>query len=212
MSKSTRYAVHCDKMTTAERLASEQKSGVIVYDTEDELFYKYNGVGWGAINDPNEIGTGWASYNDDQYTSGSPLVITAGSTVQLTNNAASSIKTHLPNGITDFWNSSTNVITPENSGDAYMLRVSFTAFTDNNNGLAESQLDIGGSQGIIDRRLINFPRGTGLGNARNISYTSLIFSLDTFLANGGTLQIEGITGTTSIYDISILIARIHKAG
>ncbi len=155
--------------------------------------------------------TGWAQYNDDQYTSGSPLVITAGSTVTLTNNGATSIKTHLPDGITDLYDTVTNKITPENIGDTYLLRIDFTTFTNSNNGLAELDLDIGGSQGVILRRLINFPRGTGLANAREYSSTSLVFTLDTFVANGGELKIVGINGITSVFDISFLISRASIA-
>lgn len=155
--------------------------------------------------------TGWAQYTDSVYTSSNVLSVSSGSTVTLSNNANSTITSQLPYGVSSFYNNTTNKITPENSGDFYVVRVDFTAYTDNNNGLFELQLDIGGGQGVIYQDTIDFPRGTGSGNAREISKTISLFSLDTFIANGGELKILSITGTTSIYDISFVISRVHKA-
>lgn len=158
-----------------------------------------------------EESTGWAQYKDDQYTSGSPLVISAGATTTLDNNAGSTITTQLPVGVTALYDSLTNKITPENSGDAYLVRVDFTAFTSSPSGLAKLQIDIGGAQGIIIDRGFTFPKGTGSGNAQDYSMTSLVYSLSTFVANGGTVQIESVTGDTSVYDINFVISRVHKA-
>jgi hypothetical protein len=208
--KNTRFAVDCDKMTTSERTSSQLRDGVIVYDTDLNAYYKVvNGV-W--VAEPTSASdTGWAQYKDTAYTSGSPLTVTQGSTVTLANNAGSTITSHLPSGVTAFYDGTTNKITPENSGDFYEVRIDFNAWTDNNNGLAVVKLDIGGSMGVILQRLVNFPRGTGSGNVRSYSTTTGIYTLDTFLANGGTLQIESITGTTTIYDINFVINRTHKA-
>lgn len=209
--KRTRYQVVADRVTTAERLSLEEKEGVIVYDTDLNLFAAYKNGGWQLFNDSESIGTGWAQYKDTVYTSGSPLTVTQGSTVVLSNNAGSTITSHLPTGVSAFYDGATNKITPENSGDFYEIRIDFNTWTNNNNGLAVIKLDIGGTQGVILQRLVNFPRGTGSGNVRSYSTTTGVYSLGTFVANGGELQIESITGTTTIYDITFVISRTHKA-
>jgi hypothetical protein len=155
--------------------------------------------------------TGWAQYKDNVYTSSNVLSITSGATVNLPNNAGSTITSQLPYGVTSFYDESTTKITPENSGDFYIIRVDFTAYTNNNNGLFEIQLDIGGLQGVIFSDTFDFPRGTGSANARKISTSIGFYTLDTFVANGGQFKIKGITGTTSIYDINFVVSRTHKA-
>ena len=68
---------------------------------------------------------GWAEYADDQYTSVSPLTITAGDTVTVFNNVASSITSDLPIGIDSLWNRTDSTIIAQNVGDAYTIRIDF---------------------------------------------------------------------------------------
>lgn len=165
-----------------------------------------------AINGGAEAaGTGWAQYSDTQYTSASPLTVAEGNTAVITNNAVNSITTHLPAGVTALYDPVTNKITPENSGDAYMIRVDFTAFSSNQSGLATLELDIGAPQNEILRRGFTFPKGAGLSNAIEVSTSSLIYTLDTFIANGGSLELRSDVGNTSIFDIGLVISRIHNA-
>lgn len=170
----------------------------------------FNGGGVGS-DGSNLAESGWAQYSDDQYTELSPLVISVGQRVKLSNNAANIINSQLPVGVSDFYDGTTEKITPDLVGDSYMLRVNFKAFTDDNNGYAELQLDIGGAQGVILERGLSFPRGTGPSNVRSFSTSSLIYTLGQFVSNGGELFIDNIRGTTSIYDISYVISRDHKA-
>lgn len=207
-SKRTRFRVATDNMTTVERLASQPRHGVIVYDTDLELLYKYNGSAWGAINDAEEIGTGWAAYNDGVYTSSNKLVISSGSTTALNNNAATVINNHLPTGVSAFYNGTTKKITPENNGDSYIIRVSFKTSNSSKSGIGELILDIGATDPVLNRTLV-FPKDANTES--RVSSTNLIFSLATFLTNGGDLKVEAITGNISIWDIEYLITRVHKA-
>lgn len=155
------------------------------------------------------IGTGWAQYADDSLSSGSPQVVNEGVTAVLTNNAANVISSQLPNGVTSLYDGAK--ITPENSGDMYMIRINLTAFTSSQNGVLEIALDIGGTQNVILAKDVSFPRGTGLANARDISESFLVYSLGTFVANGGEIKVTSVTGNTSIYDVTYVISRVHKA-
>lgn len=154
-------------------------------------------------------GTGWASYSDTIYTSSVTFDVDAGETLTLPNNAGSVINTYLPSGISAFYDGGTNKITPENVGDAYVVRSSFIAQNDNQNGLFDIELDIGGSQGVILAQTVDFPRGNNTD--RFFTGSSLVFTLSTFVTNGGEFKITGITGTTKIHTISYVISRIHKA-
>lgn len=150
--------------------------------------------------------TGWASYSDSQYTSGSPFVVSSGATVNLPNDAATVIDSFVPPGVTTLYDGT--VITPENIGDAYEIRIDFKTSNNNVSGLADLILDIGAPQNEILRRTFSFPKGSG--TTFDYSTTTAFYSLSTFVANGGTIKINSITGDTSIWDISYTIFRTHK--
>ena len=154
----------------------------------------------------SEIGLGWAQYGDTQYNDSNRLTLTASTDNPIPNNAGSSITSYLPKGITSLYDG--NVITPAQIGDAYVLRVNFTATISNNNGSCEIKLDIGGLKGDILERTLKFPRGAGV--AHRFTNTNLIYSLSTFLDNGGQVQISP-SHTMEIWDITFVIARVYKA-
>lgn len=158
-----------------------------------------------------DTGTGWAQYADTEYTSANPFVITEGSSVNLSNNSLSTITSNLPEGVSTFYDPTSGKLIGDGSGDSLILRVSFKCYTDNNNGFAEVTVDIGGTVGSVLDLPIVFPRGTGSVNTRPYTSTNLIYTLDTFIQNGGEFLIESVRGTTSIYDIVYVIARTHKA-
>tara|TARA_R110002049_G_scaffold309180_1_gene518122 strand:- start:12934 stop:13713 length:780 start_codon:yes stop_codon:yes gene_type:complete len=147
---------------------------------------------------------GWAQYSDTQYTSSSPLVVNEGSRVNLNNNAGSNITAHLPLGVTQLYDTTTKKITPVKLGDSMQLRVAFKAFTSSNNGVGEITLNIAPQITIVSETF-DFPRGIGASNIRNFTKSNLIYALDTFMANGGEIFFESITGNTSIYDIVYVI-------
>lgn len=154
--------------------------------------------------------TGWAQYGDSQYTSGSPLVITQGNTATIDiDGLGTTVKSQLPDGVTDFYDVATSKITPENSGDGYTMSLGFLASNTSNNGDATIFVDIGGAFTRLFARVFRFPRGTGV--AHDFYVTTQFYTLGTFLANGGLIKIESGTGDTSLYDITLQIHRTHKA-
>ena len=151
--------------------------------------------------------TGWARYGDTTYTSGSPFTVTAGTLVDLPNDAGSVINSQIPSGITAFYDGT--VITPENSGDFYDLSIRLTTESSVNEGTIRLTVDIGGDQGEIVSDARRLGRGTGAAN--QLTFAFGVFTLDTFIANGGTVRVEAIDGDQSIYDIVYVISRTHKA-
>jgi hypothetical protein len=148
--------------------------------------------------------TGWANYSTTTYTSASPFSIAPTSTVTLPNNANNSIITDLPLGVTAFYNGTTNKITPASIGDSYIVNIRFKAKTTTNNDYLTLYIDIGsGSQ--INAEAKQFLKGANTEQAFN--FTLPIFTLATFVSNGGLIKIISNAGTISVYDITYFITR-----
>ena len=152
-----------------------------------------------------EVG-GWGLYQDTQYTTGARLSISAGVRTKIPNNAGGGVESYLPAGVGSFYNGTTGKITPAKNGDSYSLRINFSSASGSQNNFATIDLDIGGGQGIILQRDITYPKGT---NDEVFSSTSLIFTLATFITNGGDLNITP-NGDIDIWAVSYTISRISS--
>lgn len=152
---------------------------------------------------------GWAQYGDSQYIEASPLVITLGTTSTINlDGLANTLKMHLPDDVTDFYDTTTSKITPAKVGDGYTFSLSFKGKNTSNNGDATIFTDIGGSFTRLFPKTFRFNRGANV--VHEYYFTFNMYTLDTFIANGGLLKIEAGTGNTSIYDIVLQIHRISK--
>ncbi len=154
--------------------------------------------------------SGWGYYVDTVYTEGTPLTVAVGETVALPNNKGTVIETYLPDNVTTFYDG-TRVIS-DNVGAGLELRVNFKAKTTSNNGAFALSYDIsalGDGSNVITERAETFVRGTGV--EQSYSFSTSLFSLDTFVANGALPKFESINGTSSVYDITFLIKRDHRA-
>ncbi|HMA78474.1 MAG TPA: hypothetical protein VKP88_05100, partial [Candidatus Paceibacterota bacterium] len=150
--------------------------------------------------------TGWAEYSDTEYTEGSPLAVTEGTTVDLPNNSGSIIDDHLPTGVSSLYDGT--VITPDTVGDSYELAIRFKTKSSINDGAVRVSVNIGGAIGEItaDSRRLN--KGSSEENTIQINFS--IYSLSTFIANGGTVKFEAVAGNQSVYGIRYIITRTHK--
>lgn len=157
------------------------------------------------------IYTGWAVYSDDNYTSGSPQSLTASTDNVLYNDGASVIDDHIPNDIGALYQNGGNPrILSNNVGDAFQLRINFTAKISNANGYATIKFDIGDgiTPEIISSNELVFPKGNDVYH--DFSVTTAIYTLDTFVANGMRILISP-SDTMSVYGASYLIERTHRA-
>lgn len=152
--------------------------------------------------------TGWAYYSDSTYTSGSPLIPANGVRTLLTIDGlgATTSKDFLPAGVTDFWDSSTNKIVAQKAGDSYDVRIDFTVDVPANTESIKLEVDIGdGSPDIPIVIRSNAYSESGAGQAFSAGFP--LFSLSTFIANGGKIYITTSAGGFDIYDIAIFIKR-----
>lgn len=160
------------------------------------------GVEWVSGNGD----TGWGYYADTAYTTESRLFCAAGLTTQITNNKETFEETYLPTGVSTFWAS--NKLTPENIGDSYDVRLNFMAEAGSANTYFKIRLDIGDGEVIsVLETEKTFAKGTGIEHP--FSTSNIIFSLSTFVTNGGKWTITP-NNDVEIWDITMLITRTHK--
>lgn len=100
------------------------------------------------------------------------------------------------------------IITGQN-GDGYVITVDLKAKPTNaGTSYVEIWFDIGGAVGELYRRINTFPKGNGV--ERPITLSTLVYTLNTWEANGAKVYIES-DNTCDIYDIRFVIARTHRA-
>ena len=160
--------------------------------------------GWPRIVSVRQVrGTGWMYYVDTAHTSGTPLNVNNESK-QITINGlgAATQKKYRPCGVQELWNN--NKITPENIGDSYVVRLDFMALAGSNSDQFDIFLDIGFE---VLRKTFEINKNTG--QTESFSFDTDVFTLSTFVSNGGTLSIE-TSNDIDFYDFTLLIKRDHK--
>jgi hypothetical protein len=166
----------------------------------------------GTLLDRIISSSGWASYADTTYTEGSPFQLLADTDTLLPNDSGSNIITQIPYDVTEFYDGS--VITGQN-GDTMVITIDFLSKpTSGATTYIETWLDITGGTGTptslanLYKRIISFPKGNGV--ERPIVLSTMVYSLDTWEANGAVVKVRA-NGTCDIYDIRYVITRTHKA-
>lgn len=151
------------------------------------------------------VAPAWAQYADTQYTDSNRLTIIGNAApITLPNNAGNTFREAMPTGI-DFYNGTTQKITPQTRLENYIWRLNFKADSSTNQNFIVVKIDIGGSVGVILEREIDLARGANVDHG--ISVTSEFFALDTFISNGGTITIEA-DDNAEIWDIAYVFTRI----
>lgn len=172
--------------------------------------YVANGAGSGVWTPTKDIQlpTGWEDYEDSTYTSTSPLALSAGVRTKVTiDGLGPSTNTTYSPVTAGLWDSTNNKITPENIGDMYDIRLRLKATPGATGGYVTFELDIGGTLGTILAQTQSYIKGVA---EVNMLFVSTIFSLDTFVANGGSIYATSSVAA-DLYDIGLLINRTHKA-
>jgi hypothetical protein len=151
---------------------------------------------------------GWGYYVDG---SAGQTITTTPSKMLIDGTAPVSETGHLPPAIRasgNLWDVSTSFMTPVSIGDSYSVRIDLTIVDESANpNTLTLILDIGGAAGITIP-VIDRIAGLGKTPPYTISTTSAVFTLDTFVANGGQLFLATDTGTVDIEDAAVLITRV----
>ena len=158
-----------------------------------------DGSNWKILS-PHNI-TGWAIY-DDAASHTTPIVVNNNRyQVLIDNLGTSSNSNYLPSGVTEFWDTTNNKITPAKLGDAYDIRIDFEAqAAAGSSSYANLILDVGDGVSIpIVNRNISF-QGTTLSS---FSVGFPIAAMDDFMLNGGKIYFD-----TSISGDSITLSNV----
>jgi hypothetical protein len=153
---------------------------------------------------------GFAVYTDTKYTEASPFVINEGVTSIIPNDSGTVLNTYLPIGVVNLYDSDTSKITPQNIGDYYITTIRFNAKNNNVSGVFDFFMDLGSvalAQEFKETKVF----AKGANSEQSFSIVAPMYSLNTFVQNGGLPKILSLTGDTSIYNISYQIVRIYKA-
>lgn len=148
---------------------------------------------------------GWIRYRDTVNDSSNKQVLTESIDNTITIVDLSPIDTYKPAiiGSDELWTG--NKITPYSIGDSYLVRLDFKASIDNVTGFFDLKVDIDGLIGSVYESVNIFPKGRNVEHV--FSYTFSIYTLDTFVSNGGNIFINP-SHEMLIWDKAILITRI----
>jgi len=154
----------------------------------------------GVDGTPGPEGTAWGFYRDTLLTD---QKIAQNVTAVLLNNADFSITTQLPISNHNFYNGTT--IIPEFLGDSYLIEIRINTENNNKDGFFSLQLNIDGI--IVPLGTQTFPKGES--TAHDFSKTTSVFVGQTFLDNGGQVELTSLKGETIVHECAFLINRIH---
>ena len=152
--------------------------------------------------------TGWAQYTDTLKTVSAPFTIATGVTSILPCNGGTTIKTQMPLGFTNIFDTTTNKLIALRIDDKFLLNVRFKAKTSVTNDFFSIGIDIGSGPTVGAEDLI-FTRGAN--TEQQFSIKIPYFTRSTFIANGGLIKVTARNGNLQIYDISIIPELTHKA-
>jgi hypothetical protein len=195
--------------TSDDRDALVPSSGMVIYNSDHKLLNYRNGDSWHDVS-----GTAWEFYHGSSITVGNTQVVAAGVTATLINDglAADTDTGQGPMSGHHFYTSLNathqGLITPETSGDSYVVGIRLNASSNNVAGAFDILLNLG-SGIIVDVGVLTFPKGSG--TIHTFDKTTNVYVGDIFKANGATVQLTSLIGNTTISDVAFLVNRVHKA-
>jgi hypothetical protein len=206
MTKHTRYEVYSDRMTTAERLSSEVRNGIIVYDTDQQSFYKVVNNVWVKDSD-GSTSKGWGRYDDTQWTSSNKLELLNGVSSVLSNNAGNVVRSSED---INYYNGTTNKVLADNENELYIATVVFKYSSPNANQTF-LRLQLEGGNGTPYERLgsdISISKGN---NIEHEFHTVFQYYTDyEFVNSGSQWKITSTGGNAFIWDIIFFISKIQN--
>lgn len=177
--------------------------------TADQV-YVADGLGSGSWTSTDQLvlPTGWAYYVDSTYTSGSPLAITAATRTKLTIDGlgATTDITQLPSGVSAFWDTTSNKITPALLDDSYDVRLKFTILPTGAGPYVDIEFDIGGGVGVVAADTRSLVKGAV---AAVVTFPVPLFAKSTFISNGCEIYLTP-NNNSSVYDIELMVTRTHR--
>jgi len=190
----TSFSVRPDVVTTSQIATLSPEDGRIIYDKTVNKLKTYNGTSWVTIEAQTDIFSGgFADYND-LATQSTPLVVTvAGSPVSLTNDGLGAFtnKTYLPTGVTDVWDTSTNMFdwSDLSLGDMVDIRLDIDLITASPNTEIKVDLHLGTGGGAYTIPFITDKDFKNVGTHKENRFNGIYMGDANTLNNGGQFMI-----------------------
>lgn len=175
--------------------------------SENHLQFVREGRPWKTLIDTN-TGAGYGVWEDSVYTESNKRNILANTRTQLTIDGLGS-RTYLGQLKTlqaNLWSS--NTIHPDKVGDSYSARLNLemTRHSNSSGQYVTFQMDIGTVGSPINVLTVREPLLKASGATQYITLSDVIFSLDTFKANGAKIYITS-TEEIDIWNALIFLRR-----
>lgn len=153
--------------------------------------------------------SGYISITDTNHNALNPFLVDVDVPKILTNNAGSILDIDAPKNVSasQLWNSGTNRLGTPEEGSSWDLRVSLDVEPELSGRTITLELDIGGSQGVIDQDTSFHIKGAG--ELETLVFKLSYFQLGVFAANGGILRVVS-NGNVEITNISFTFWRKSK--
>jgi hypothetical protein len=170
--------------------------------------YVSDGAGSGVWTPANSYNVnGWAYYKDNAT---AQTFTTTATKLSIDGLGTTTETSYLPLGVSNFWNTSTDEIIASGIGDSYIARLDLPISNATGSAaILEMELDIGGAASptivIVDRQI-----SIVVGAGKTVSVSFGLFSLASFVANGGQIFLKTDANTADVTAPAILIQRISK--
>jgi hypothetical protein len=153
--------------------------------------------------------SGWAEYQDTQYTTGSPQSLTAGTPAQVLINGGVSQKQEMPFGMTELWDTTSNGVIMPVAGSSMMLSFEATIRRTTGTGewTADFYIDIGLAGPVeLYPRTISHNKTSG---DKKVTWTTGVYGLDTWVANLGKIMVRPSVDA-QIFGARVIPHLIHR--
>jgi len=205
MPKNTSYKVHIEHTNQAEVDNVNIENGAMLHTT-DALYMGHNGSNVVVYPQGGKKSLGWARYVDSQYTEASPLSLATDTDTPLPNNSGTVVNSDVS---INFYNNSSQKITPQNLNDVYLITIEWKAATPNANQ-THLNLSIQNGGGLVEN--LDVALAYVKGNATTQVFHNIFqYYIDQdFLDNGASLHIQSHGGTSTVWDIQYFIQRTQN--
>lgn len=156
-----------------------------------------------------DLGLGWARYDDTIYTSTNKLTVNAGSEIILPNNAGNIVNTHLHSTI-EYYDGATQLVQAEHNADVYIFTIVFKCSAPNaNQTYMRLEMD---SAGPTPYNRVGKDIGFSKGNdvVHDFHEVFQYYSDNDFKQNGTQWKISATGGAVKIWDIIYFIQRTQS--
>jgi hypothetical protein len=147
-------------------------------------------------------------FNDTEYNSTSRQIILANTPTVIKNNGVNALKVIDRDGVGN-WLDNNKFKPPNGNNDTYTWRFSATFRLSVANAIGTIGINIGGNQGNIYPKSIEFNQDAGVDFEETFEFS--LFAGDTFFQNGGELIVNFPNQLVEIYGTSFLLINTNKA-